>query len=138
MKVEKLILCVGTGTIITIIENLFGHIDKSLCFLCLVMVLDFATGLMCGATNHELSSEVCTKGLFKKLFILIYVMVAHHLDNLLNVDYIRSAVCYMYATGEVLSIIENGVVLGVPIPTPIKKALEVLNSNNEGGEENED
>lgn len=130
---KRMVLCVGTGTIITIIENLFGTIDKSLCFLCLVMVLDFITGLMCGATNHELSSEVCTKGLFKKLFILVYVMVANHLDNLLDVNYIRSAVCYMYATGEVLSIIENGVTLGVPIPAPIKKALEVLN----GGEDDE-
>ena len=133
MKFEKLFLCVGSGVVITVIENLFGHIDKSLCFLCLVMILDFVTGLMCGATNHNLSSEICTKGLFKKLFILIYVIVANHLDNLLDTNYIRTAVCYMYATGEIISIIENGVILGVPIPTPLKKALEMLN----GGGENE-
>ena len=33
----------------------------------------------------------------------------------------------MYAIGEVLSIIENGVTLGVPIPEPIVKALDILN-----------
>ena len=65
--------------------------------------------------------------------VLIYVMLAHHLDILLGVDYVKVGVCYMYAIGEVLSIIENGVVLGLPVPTPIKKALEMIN----GGDDNE-
>lgn len=130
---KKLILCVSTGTILTLLEQFCGVIDKSLTFLCMAMIFDFITGLLCGTFEHTLSSEKCTKGLFKKLFILVYVVLAHHLDVLLNVDYLRTAVCYMYATGEVLSIIENGVRLGVPIPEPIKKALELLN----GGEDNE-
>lgn len=130
---DKIMLCVGTGTILTLLERLFGSFDKSFAFLCLVMFLDFITGLMCGASKGELSSQICVNGLFKKLFIFIYVIVGHHMDVLLGVNYVRIGICYMYATGEVLSIIENGIALGVPVPAPIKKALEMLN----GGEDNE-
>lgn len=132
--VDKLIVCTSSGVILTVLEVIFGSIDTSLSFLWLVMIIDFITGILCGAEEHELSSDICIRGLFKKLFILVYVIIGHWLDILLGVDYIRTAICYMYATGEVLSIIENGARLGVPIPEPIKKALEVIN----GGEDNED
>ena len=130
-NIGKFITCVLMGGGVTVLENLFGTYDKSLGFLCLVIVLDFITGLLCGWSEHELSSDVCTKGLFKKLFVFVYVIIGNHMDNMLNTDYIRAGICYMYATGEVLSIIENGVRLGVPIPTPIKKALEIINGGNE-------
>ena len=131
--IDNFMVCMGSGYLLTVLNLVFGSIDYSLIFLCICMVTDFATGLMCGAYQHKLSSQVCIKGLMKKLMILIYVMIAHHIDVLLGVNYVRIGVCYMYATGEVLSIIENGVVLGLPIPTPIKKALEMLH----GGEDNE-
>ena len=95
------------------------------------MITDFITGLMTGFREKNLSSEVCINGLMRKFMIIIYVMLGHHLDVLLHLDYIRTAICYMYATGEVLSIIENGVQLGVPIPEPIKKALDIINKKGE-------
>ena len=130
---DKFMVCVMMGSGVTVLENLFGKFDKSLGFLIMVMIIDFATGLLCGWYEKKLSSEICTRGLFKKLFILVYVIIGNYLDRLLGVDYIRMGICYMYATGEVLSIIENGVTLGVPIPSPIKKALDILN----GGKEDE-
>ena len=127
---DEFVTCLLSGTLLTCI---FGELNKALILLFVVMVLDFITGLMCGAYNHNVSSDICIKGLMKKFMILAYVIVAHVLDYALNVDYIKTGVCYMYATGEIISIIENGVVLGLPIPTPIKKALEMIN----GGDEND-
>ena len=132
---DKFVVCVGTGTLITVIEKVMGIIDTSLVFLCLVIGLDFLTGVLCGIVEKNLSSDACTKGLFKKLFIIIYVIIAHHLDIVLHVNYIRTGICYMYATGEILSIIENGTRLGLPIPEPIKKALKILNGGNEDEDE---
>ena len=126
MKIEKILCICGSG-LLTAFTVLFGAVDYSFIFLCLCMVTDFVTGLMCGAYTKTLSSDVCIKGLMKKLIILVYVMIGHHVDVLLGVDYVRTGVCYMYAIGEVLSIIENGVTLGVPIPEPIVKALDILN-----------
>lgn len=130
---DKFMMCLTTGGILTVIELIFGRIDYSMIFLFIAMSTDFLTGVMVGFNERKLSSRVCTTGLFRKLMILIYVMLGHHLDMLLHLDYIRVGVCYMYATGEVLSIFENGIKLGVPIPEPIKKALDMLNdSKNEG------
>ena len=124
------VFCGLSGIFFTIATFLFGAVDYSFIFLCICMVTDFLTGLMCGAYHKNLSSDVCIKGLMKKLLILVYVMIGHQVDVLLGVDYVRVGVCYMYAVGEVLSIIENGVTLGVPVPEVIVKALDMIN----GGE----
>lgn len=130
-SVEKLFTCLTGGIMLTTLNFMFGKMDYSLIFLFIMMVLDFLTGMMAGGIEGHLSSQICTKGLFKKLMVLVYIMVAHHLDILLGVNYVKIGVCYLYATGEVLSIIENGTRIGVPVPEPIKKALDILN----GGEE---
>lgn len=129
--IQKFSTCVGVGGMLTIIEHLFGTFDCSLEFLLIVIVLDYITGLMCGWYNHDLESNKATRGLFKKMFIFIYIIIAHRLDVLMHVDYIRVGVCYMYAVGEVLSIMENGTKLGLPVPTPIQKALKILNETAE-------
>lgn len=131
MKTVKVANCIVTGCFLTVIGALFGDVDYSFIFLCIVMLTDFLTGLMCGAYNHNLSSDVCVRGLMKKFMIFVYVMIGHQIDVLMGVDYVRIAVCYMYAVGEVLSIIENGVTLGLPVPEPIKKALEMIDGGNE-------
>ena len=136
--IQKFSTCVGVGGMLTIIEHLFGRFDCSLEFLLIVIVLDYITGLMCGWANHDLESNKATKGLFKKMFIFFYIIIAHRLDVLMHVDYIRIGVCYMYAVGEVLSIMENGTKLGLPVPTPIQKALKILNETVEISDDNVD
>lgn len=133
-SVDKVVTCITTGGILTMIELIFGSVDYSLIFLAIAICTDFVTGVLVGFSKKELSSQVCFDGLLRKLMILVYVMLGHHLDMLLHVDYVRIGVCYMYATSEVLSIFENGVRLGVPIPEPIQKALELLNGDKEGVE----
>ena len=128
---EHIVTCLGGGLVLTTLNVIFGKMDYSITFLILAMCMDFATGMLSGAMEGHLSSKICTKGLCKKLIILLYVVLAHHLDVLLNVDYIRMAVCYLYICGEVLSIIENGTKLGVPIPEPIKKALDIIDNGGE-------
>ena len=130
---EKFSACSFGSFVCTIFTLLFGNVDYSLIFLVICMILDFLTGMMAGGIEHKLSSEICTRGLFKKLMIFVYVLIGHHMDVLLHVEYIRIAVCYLYATGEVLSIIENGTRIGIPVPEPIKKALDIM---NDGGKEN--
>jgi toxin secretion/phage lysis holin len=119
------------GAFMTYVNLVFGKLDYSFIFLMLVMGLDYLTGLLCGWVDKSLSSNKATRGLFKKFFIFVYVIIAHHLDVMLHVNYVRIGICYMYAAGEVLSIIENGTKLGVPIPEPIKKALELMNSEED-------
>lgn len=128
---DRFMSCVTMGAFMTCVNLVFGKLDYSFIFLMLVMGLDYLTGLLCGWVDKSLSSNKATRGLFKKFFIFVYVIIAHHLDVMLHINYVRIGVCYMYAAGEVLSIIENGTKLGVPIPEPIKKALELMNSEED-------
>lgn len=129
--IKKIMTCVTAGSILTMLELVFGKMDYSITFLFICMGTDFITGVWCGCVNKELNSRTCVNGLFRKLMILVYVMLAHHMDVLLDKDYIRVGVCYMYMVSEMISIFENGVKLGVPVPEPIRKALELLNNKKE-------
>lgn len=134
-NVDKFVTCTSTGVLLSIINVLIGAVDYSVIMLLICMVTDFATGVLSGCKNGNLSSKRCFNGLCKKLMILVYVILAHHFDVLLGLDNIvRMGVCYMYIVNETISITENGVKLGVEAPHAIKKALEIL---QDGGKNNE-
>ena len=52
---------------------------------------------------------------------LLYVLIAARLDMVLGVEYIRNAVCIGFIANEVLSIVENAGLMGVPMPSMIKR-----------------
>ena len=66
------------------------------------------------------------KGLCKKCLMLLFVIVAVQADNLMGGDYVRDAVCIGFCTNEILSIVENLGLAGVPMPQAVVKALEQL------------
>jgi toxin secretion/phage lysis holin len=57
---------------------------------------------------------------------LLIVLVAARLDLLLGTAFIRDGVIVAYILNEILSIIENAGLMGVPVPESIQKAIEVL------------
>ena len=57
---------------------------------------------------------------------LLFVLIACRLDMILGVNYIRDAVCIAFIVNELISIVENGGLMGVPIPESIMDAIEVL------------
>ena len=54
------------------------------------------------------------------------VVVAVRMDILLNTNYIRDAVCISFCLNELLSIVENTSLMGIPYPPAIQKAIDVL------------
>lgn len=48
------------------------------------------------------------------------------MDILLGTTYIRDAVCISFCLNELLSIVENTCLMGIPFPPAIKKAIDVL------------
>lgn len=114
------VMTIGTG-----LTWLFGAWDKAIVILIAFMVADYITGIMRGWYTKELSSDVGLKGIARKFFILLIVMVAVLLDRLLNTGtwVFRTLACYFYVANEGLSILENAVALKVPVPDKIKDAL---------------
>ena len=60
--------------------------------------------------------------------MLLFVIVAVQVDRLMGSEYVRDAVCIGFCTNEVLSIVENLGLAGVPMPQAVVKALEQLQS----------
>ena len=73
------------------------------------------------------------KGFAGKGMTLLYVLIAARLDMVLGVEYIRNAVCIGFIANEVLSIVENAGMMGVPMPSMIKKAVDILKDTAESG-----
>lgn len=111
---------------------LFGTWDTALIVLVCFMVLDYCTGLLRGAINKDLSSNVGLKGIARKAVIFVVLIVAVLLDRLLSTGnwVFRSLVCYFYIANEGISLLENCAQLGVPIPDKLKEMLIQLREGN--------
>jgi len=54
------------------------------------------------------------------------VVVAVRIDILLGTTYIRDTVCISFCLNELLSIVENTTLMGIPYPPVVKNAIDVL------------
>ena len=109
-------------TLATGVTWMLGAWDTPLRILILLMILDYISGVLKGYINKELSSDIGFKGIARIFFILILAVM---LDRLLNTGtwIFRTITCYFYIANEGISLLENGVVLGVPVPDKLKDAL---------------
>ena len=112
------ILCTGA-------TYLFGGWDVAWGVLISFMAIDYLTGVVNAVAAKMLSSQIGFKGLAKKLFVVLMLVVAVMLDRLINGGQwiFRTLVAYFYIANEGISILENIARLGVPIP---QKVLDVL------------
>ena len=130
-----IIAAIGSG-----IANILGGWTSDLETLMILMAIDFVMGLLIAAVwkrsgkseNGALSSWSAWKGLCRKCVSLLFVLIAFRLDMAIGVDYIRTAVIIGFVVNELISIAENAGVMGVPIPSAITKAVDILRKK-EGG-----
>ena len=73
-----------------------------------------------------LESKAGWKGLCRKCMTLLFVLIAYRLDLALGVAYIRDAVIIGFMANELISIVENAGLMGLPLPAVITKAIDVL------------
>jgi toxin secretion/phage lysis holin len=126
-------ICMVAGIVGGFITTLLGGWDSALVTLIVFMGVDFFTGVVTaamGKSKHTdsggLSSKAGWFGLAKKVCTLLLIAVAVRMDILLGTTYIRDAVCISFCLNELLSIVENTSLMGVPFPPVIKKAIDVL------------
>lgn len=109
-----------------------GGFDGFLYALIVFVVVDYVTGVMVGILNKELSSQIGFRGIFKKVVIFSLVAVAHIIDTQVigNGSVLRTAVIFFYLSNEGISILENAVKIGLPVPEKLKNVLEQLKEEN--------
>ena len=128
------VLCVAVGIVGSGVASLFGGWGAALSGLVLFMAIDFAMGLTVAGVfkrskktdGGALESRAGWKGLCRKVYTLALVLVAHWLDIITGTSYIRDAVCIGFIANEAISILENAGLMGIPIPSVMSKAIEVL------------
>lgn len=120
---KTIVAVIGTG-----FTWIFGAWDTPLIILIVLMSLDYITGTTRGYVNKDLSSNIGFKGIARKGVIFSILIVAVMLDRLLNTGnwMFRTLVCYFYIANEGISIVENAVALGAPVPEKLKDALVQL------------
>lgn len=129
---QTIITAIGAAG--SFIAGALGGWDHAIIALLVFMAIDFLSGWAVAAVFHKskksqsggLDSKAGFKGLCKKGMILLLVVVANLLDQQIGASYIRDAVCIAFMVNELLSIVENASLMGVPIPAPITKALDIL------------
>lgn len=133
----KNMICTGFGVIFSAVASAFGGWDASMTALVLCMAVDYISGSMVALVFHNsrktdsgcYNSAYGLKGLCKKCLMLLFVIVAVRADLLLGVSFIRDAVCMGFCANEILSIVENLGLAGVPLPKAVIKALEQLQNH---------
>lgn len=132
-------ICTAVGIVGGFICSLFGGWDTALATLLMFMAIDYASGLIVAGVFHKsnksdtgaLESRAGWKGLCRKCMSLLFVLIAHRLDLALNINYIRDAVILGFMTNELISIVENAGLMGIPLPSVITKAIDVLTKKAE-------
>lgn len=126
----------AAGIFGVIVAHAFGGWPALLTVLLIIVAIDFVTGVMAAGAEGKLKSNIGMIGIARKVFIFLVVTVAHQVDTVLGDQHmLRDAAIFFYIANELLSIIENGGRLGVPLPAVIKKAVEVLKAK--GGEQDD-
>ena len=115
----------------------FGGVDGFIHALIAFTVLDYLTGIFAAYIKHELSSRAGFKGIARKVTIFMLVGIAHIIDRELlgNTALLRDAVLFFYLANEGLSILENAVTIGIPVPEIMKEKLLQFRDKSEDKEE---
>ena len=136
----KAVILTIIGTIGSIITNWFGGWTEDLTTLIIFMSIDYLMGLSIAAfwkksgksKSGALNSISAWQGLIRKGCSLLVVLVGYRLDLAIGTEYIKTAVIIAFIANEAISIVENIGIMGIPLPSAITKAIDVLKSKSEG------
>jgi len=128
------------GIVASIITYLIGGWNGIIGTLVLFMILDYITGIVVAAFFHTssktesggLSSKAGFVGLVKKIAIMIIVVVAYHVDTIMQLNGILlMATEYGFIANEGISILENISKMGIKLPAKLVAALDVLSKKED-------
>ena len=135
----KNIICAIFGIIGSFVASVFGGWSAALSTLLIFMAIDYISGLIVAGVFHTspksdngtLESRAGWKGLIRKCMTFLAVLIGARLDILLGTAYIKDALVIAFCVNELLSIIENWGLMGLPMPKVMSDAVELLKAKSE-------
>lgn len=145
MDALKAFILTVIGVIGGFVTTLFGGWSAALTTLIIAMAIDYLSGMAVAgifkkspkSQSGALESKAGWKGLFRKGMTLLIVLIAYRLDLAVGTTFIKDAVIIAYIANEVISITENAGLMGVTIPKPILKAIDILKQKSEEDADND-
>ena len=133
----------GIGIIGSAIAELYGGWTQGMTTLVILMIIDYIMGILVagvfGASKKsedgKLESRAGWKGLVRKGVTLLIVLVATRIDLMLESNFVRDAAVIGFAANELLSIVENAGLMGIPMPAVVTNAIEVLQKKSKENNE---
>lgn len=132
-------ICTAMGIVGSFVASIFGGWTASLTTLLIFMGIDLVTGWVVAGVFHKspktetgtLESRAGVKGLLRKCMVLLFVLIGYRLDVAVGAHYIRDAICIAFIANELLSIVENAGLMGIPIPAVITNAIDILKKKSQ-------
>lgn len=129
----------AVGTALTSICVLFGGFDMPLQILLTFCVCDIIAAVCLAiffkrspkTEQGGLSSTVFREGVARKFGMFMIVVVAHYIDEITGINFLRSFVVSTFIVSEAISIIETIGLMGVPIPAVLRETIEILKKKND-------
>lgn len=133
-QMNQILLVTASSVVLSAIISFFGDWDATMNTLAMFMAIDYATGMVVAGVFHKSTktetgayeSRAGFKGLCRKGVMFLIVLISHRLDILLGSSYIKDMACIAFIINELISIIENVGLMGVPVPKIITKAIDIL------------
>ncbi len=127
-------ICTVFGIAGGMLAQAFGGWDSSMATLLIFMAIDYGTGLIVAGIFHAspkseggtLESRAGWKGLIRKGCTLLFVLIGARLDMTLGTTMIRDSVIIGFLLNELISIVENAGLMGLPLPVAVTGAIELL------------
>ncbi len=127
------------GGVVLLLSYIAKAMDEIFLILAVFIVLDYATGILCGMLkNGGYNYKKGIRGIIKKLMYLVLILVTILLEYLIGmliadgglsirVEGTITTAIYIYLIGtEGLSIIQNLIILGVPVPDFMIKIFGII------------
>lgn len=135
----KHLICALSGVLAGILSAILGGWTLALETLGIIMVLDYATGLIVAGVFHAspkskggaLESKAAFKGLIRKVGIVVIVIAFHQLDRLTGKSFFRDGAAWAFFAEEFISVVENLGLMGLPMPKFVVKAVEWLRNKSD-------
>lgn len=135
-------VCTSVGIVGSMIISLLGGWDVPMQALIICMIIDYLSGLAVAGIFHKskksengaLNSRSGLKGLCMKCMILFIIVAIVQVGKVLNVDWLRNATIIGFISNEFISIVENAGLMGMRLPKPVFKAIDILNDKEKENE----
>lgn len=135
-------VCTSIGIVGSMIASLIGGWDAPMKALIICMIVDYISGIVVAGVFHAskksengaLKSSSGLKGLCRKCMILFIIVIMAQVGKVANIDYLRNAAIIGFIANEIISIVENAGLMGVPLPKVVYKAIDILNDKEKENE----